>query len=60
MSQGKVRNTDELRKILDAILKILDWQEQLVCEALNVLNAAGRDEGGRGASDSGCDPGAPR
>jgi hypothetical protein len=38
-----MRNTEELRKILDAMLQMLDWQQSLVCEAITLLAERGDD-----------------
>lgn len=48
MPASRDANPDELKKLLDAMLQVLSWQEQLVYEALDTLKNASSQTGEAG------------
>ena len=46
MPKRKGPRTDELKRLLNAMLELISWQEQLVCEALDTLRSGSKDAAG--------------
>jgi len=46
MPKRKGPHSDELKRLLNAMLELISWQEQLVCEALETLRSGPKDSGG--------------
>ncbi len=45
MSRIRAANADELKKLFDAMLELLSWQQRLVYEALDTLKKASGKRG---------------